>query len=181
VDGALLVDQWHDGFGSYSSPDIYLAEGTHQVWVEMYEHTGNAMVRLRWEQSTGTAGWRGSYFPNPDLEGEPVFVRYSPDIDFDWGAGAPAPGLPSDHFSVKFVRKMDFDPGVYRFCASADDGVSVEMNDQLPYIIREWHDGSGTYCNDVYIPAGHHKVTVEYYEHLGGAMIQFWWQKLADG
>jgi hypothetical protein len=33
----------------------------------------------------------------------------------------------------------------------------------------------------VHVPAGRHKVTVEYYEHLGGAMIQFWWQKLADG
>ena len=30
-------------------------------------------------------------------------------------------------------------------------------------------------------PPGRHKVTVEYYEHLGGALMQFWWQKLADG
>jgi hypothetical protein len=31
------------------------------------------------------------------------------------------------------------------------------------------------------VPAGRQKVTVEYFENLGGAMIQFWWQKLADG
>jgi hypothetical protein len=50
----------------------------------------------------------------------------------------------------------------------------------LPYIIREWHDGSGTYCADIHVSGGLHKVTVEHYEHLGGAMIQFWLERLAD-
>jgi hypothetical protein len=130
---------------------------------------------------TNRAEWKGKYYANRNLRGDPVLVRTDANIDFNWGTGAPAPGLPADDFSVKWVSHVDFDAGTYRFCARADDGVSVEMNDQLPYIIREWHDGSGTYCNDVYVPAGRHKVTVEYFEHLGGALIQFWWQKLADG
>jgi hypothetical protein len=75
---------------------------------------------------------------------------------------------------------MDFGAGTYRFCASADDGVSVEMNDSLPYIIREWHEGVGTYCSDVYVPAGRQKVTVEYFEQWGKARIQFWWLKLSN-
>jgi len=180
VDDRLIIDQWHDGIGSYSG-DVYLAEGKHEVRMEMYERTGDAKARLWWTLAANNADWKGKYFANRNLKGDPVLVRHDANINFDWGVGAAAPGLPADGFSVKWVSYVDFSKGIYRFCARADDGVSVEMNDALPYIIREWHDGSGTYCNDVHVPAGRQKVTVEYYEHLGGAMIQFWWQKLADG
>jgi hypothetical protein len=71
---------------------------------------------------------------------------------------------------------VDFAEGTYRFCAKADDGVSVEMDDQRPFI-REWHDGTGTYCADLHVTGGRHKVRVEYFEHLGAATIQFWWEK----
>jgi hypothetical protein len=180
LDDRLVIDQWHDGIGSYSG-DVYLTEGKHQIRMEMYEHTGDAKARLWWALATNRAEWKGKYFANRNLKGDPVLVRTDTFISFDWGSGAPAAGLPADDFSIKWVSHVEFGEGTYRFCARADDGVSVEMNDQLPYIIREWHDGSGTYCKDIYVPAGRHKVTVEYFEHLGGAMIQFWWQKLADG
>jgi RNase P/RNase MRP subunit p29 len=180
VDGKLLIDQWHDGIASYSS-DIYLGEGKHEIRMEMYERTGYAKARLWWTLQTNRADWKGSYFANRELKGEPVLVRTDASINFNWGAGAPAQGLPADDFSVRWIGYADFSEGTYRFCARADDGVSVVLNDESSYIIREWHDGSGTYCNDVHVPAGRHKVTVEYYEHLGGAMVQFWWQKLADG
>jgi hypothetical protein len=180
VDDQLLVDQWHDGVGRYDA-DIYLAEGKHRLRVEMYERSGDSKARLWWTLNTNDAEWKGKYYANRNLKGEPALVRRTRNIDFNWGSGAPDPGLPADNFGVKWTSYVDFGEGTYRFCARADDGVSVEMNDELPYIIREWHDGSGTYCNDIHIPAGRHKVTVEYYEHLGGAMIQFWWQKLADG
>jgi len=179
VDDRLLIDQWHDGIAGYSA-DIFLGEGKHQIRMEMYEHTGYAKARLRWTLQTNAADWKGSYFANRDLKGEPALVRTDSNINFDWGAGAPAPGLPADDFSVRWIGYADLSEGTYRFCARADDGVSVMLNDDPAYIIHEWHDGSGTYCKDLHVPAGRHKITVEYYEHLGGAMIQFWWQKLAD-
>ncbi|MGD9144508.1 MAG: PA14 domain-containing protein [Anaerolineae bacterium] len=180
VDDQLVIDQWRDNMATYSG-SVYLSEGKHQVRMEMYEHTGDAKARLWWTLETNRAEWKGRYYANRKLKGDPALVRNDANISFNWGAGAPAPGLPADDFSVKWTSHVDFDEGTYRFCARSDDGVSVEMDDQLPYIIREWHDGYDTYCNDVYVPAGRHKVTVEYYEHLGGAMIQFWWQKLAEG
>ena len=180
VDDQLLIDQWHDGPGSYQR-DISLTEGKHQVRREMYERTGNAKARLWWTRPTNRAEWKGKYYPNPNLEGKPALVRTDTNIDFDWGVGSPGPALPADGFSVKWVAHVEFAPGTYRFCATADDGVSVEMDDGPDYILRHWRDGVGTYCKDVLVAGGQHKVTVEYFENLGGASIQFWWQKLADG
>ena len=177
VDDKLLIDQWHDGIASYSA-DIPLSEGKRQIRMEMYENTGYARARLTWALWTNPADWKGSYFANRDLKGEPVLVRSDPSINFNWGAGAPAPGLPTDDFSVRWIGYADLSEGNYRFCARADDGVSVRLNDDPAPIIQEWQDGSGTYCKDLHIATGRHKITVEYYEHLGGALIQFWWHKL---
>jgi hypothetical protein len=180
VDGQLLIDQWHDGSSRYSG-DIYLSEGEHALRMEMYEHTGGAMARMWWEFQKRYPDWKGEYFRNRGLDGEPVFVRNDAKIDFNWGSGAPANVLPVDDFSVRWTRQINFEEGAYRFCARADDGVRVQLDDTKPYIIREWHDGSDTYCNDVYVTAGRHRLTVEYYEHLGRAMIQFGWKKLPPG
>ena len=180
VGDRLVIDQWHNGVGTYVG-DLYLAEGKHQVRMEMYENTDRAKARLAWTLRTNQADWEGSYYANREFEGEPALIRPDLSINFDWGSGVPAPGLPADDFSVRWLGHADFSEGTYRFCARADDGVAVQINDNLPLIIHEWHDGYGIYCNDVYVPAGQHELTVEYYDHLGTAMIQFWWQTLADG
>ncbi|MGQ9597802.1 MAG: PA14 domain-containing protein [Anaerolineae bacterium] len=176
VDDRLLIDQWHDGFGDYFI-DLYLSEGGHRLRLEMYERTGGAMIRLGWSLQTGFAEWKGEYFANRNLEGTPVLVRNDVNVDFNWGTGAPAPGLPADNFSVRWTRHIQFEEGTYRFCVQVDDGVSVEMDDKRPFI-REWHDGSATYCADIHVTQGKHKVRVEYFEHLVDAFIHFWWQKI---
>ncbi|MCL7454162.1 MAG: PA14 domain-containing protein, partial [Anaerolineae bacterium] len=177
VDNALIIDQWHDGIGTYVG-DVFLTEGQHTVRLEMYENTGKAMARLRWSLGSAVSGWTGRYYANRSLEGRPVLVRSDLNIDFDWGTAAPDPVLPADDFSVRWVTSEDLDGGTYRFCAHADDGVRVTIDDNPNYVIHEWHDGIGTYCADVQVSGGVHKVTVEYYEHVGQAQMQFWWQKL---
>ncbi|MGD8903282.1 MAG: PA14 domain-containing protein [Anaerolineae bacterium] len=180
VDDRLVIDLWDDVTGGHTG-EIYLDEGKHQVRMEMYEEAGNARARLWWKLQTNRADWEGSYYANREFEGEPALVRPDLSIDFDWGTGAPAAGLPSDDFSVRWIGYTDLSEGTYQFCARADDGVVVQINDELPHIINEWHDGYGTYCTDLYVAGGHHKITVEYYEGLDAAMIQFWWQRLIDG
>jgi hypothetical protein len=179
VDGQLVIDQWHDGSNTYNG-DVYLTEGNHEVRLEMYEHLGGAMARMWWEQLKGFPEWKGQYYSNRKLKGDPVMVRNDVNLSFDWGTGAPASILPADNFSVRWTRKVEFTAGLYRFCAKADDGVSVQIDDQAP-VISEWHDGIGTYCQDVYVTGGTHKLRVEYYEHVGAAMLQFGWEKLKEG
>jgi hypothetical protein len=176
VDGKLIIDQWHDGIGLYSA-DIYLGEGRHAVQMEMYEHIGGAMARLWWALQPSFPEWKGEYFANPNLQGKPVLVRNDAKIDFDWGRDAPAPGLPARDFSVRWTRKLEFEPGTYRFCAMSDDGVRISMDGGRPFI-NEWHDNAGaTVCALVDVTQGTHQVKVEYYDHLEFARIRVWWER----
>jgi hypothetical protein len=177
IDGNLLIDEWHDGTAIYSA-DTVVQEGLHSVTMEMYEHLGGAQARMWWDLHTDEPVWKGRYFTNRNLEGKPELVRREARIDFDWGTGPPAPSLPDDNFSVRWTRKAEFAAGYYRFCATADDGVSVQLDDSEPHIIREWHDGSATYCAEVFVTEGIHKIRVEYFEHQGGALIQFSWERV---
>ena len=120
--------------------------------------------------------WRGEYFANTSLTGEPVLVRNDTEINFDWGAGSPGGGLPVDQFGVRWTRWMHFRAGTYRFTVTADDGVRLWIDGQ--FVLNEWHDGSMTpYSVDLYLPRGNHSVQLEYYENLGGAAVKFTWTR----
>ncbi|HSJ59522.1 MAG TPA: PA14 domain-containing protein [Anaerolineae bacterium] len=177
IDGQLVIDQWRDGYGLHTA-DVYLAAGQHDVRLEMYERSGGALARFWWaQQPLEIKNWKGEYFANVDMQGTPVLVRDDAAVDFNWGASAPAAGLPADGFSVRWTRHVEFEAGTYRFCVAADDGVRVEMNDKAPFI-NQWRDGYNETCADVQIAAGKHKVRVEYYERTGGAAVEFGWQRL---
>jgi hypothetical protein len=115
--------------------------------------------------------WRGEYYSNPNLSGEPAVVRNDIAVNFDWGSGVPANGLPADNFSARWTRSLLFQSQVYRVTARADDGVRVWIDNVLQ--IDEWHVATGlTYTHDISLTAGTHAVKVEYYEAIGGAAIQ---------
>jgi len=61
--------------------------------------------------------WRGEYYNNRYLTGNPALVRNDQAIDFQWGKGAGATGLPSDNFSARWTRKVTFDRGLYSLYA----------------------------------------------------------------
>jgi hypothetical protein len=116
--------------------------------------------------------WRGEYFNNPNLQGAPVLVRNDPSVNFNWGAGSPAPNIPVDYFSARWTRSLNFQGGMYRFQAQSDDGVRVWLDSTI--IIDEWHTATpNAFIKDVNIPAGSHTVRVEYYEGVGIAFINF--------
>jgi hypothetical protein len=121
--------------------------------------------------------WKGEYFNNPSLFGNPTFVRDDTSIDFNWGSASPAPGIPNEHFSVRWTRTLYFPAGNYRFFANVDDGVRVWFDNQL--IINEWHAATGLeYHGDVNnVTEGQHLIRVEFYQDIGPARAHFWWQQ----
>lgn len=120
--------------------------------------------------------WRGEYFDNQELKGDPVLVRNDKDIDFDWKSGAPADELPADHFSARWTRTLKFDRTLYRFHLTMDDGASLWIDDRL--VIDEWRLGSDQEVTlDVHLTEGKHDIKLEYYERTGVAHVELWWEK----
>jgi len=125
------------------------------------------------------ANWRGEYFEGRDLAGRPALVRDDPDLYFDWGAGAPAPGLPVDNFSVRWTRDLNFSAGNYRFYAYVDDGVRLWIDGVL--VIDQWRESTPTtHTADVALAEGKHTVVMEYFEATGNALAQLSWAPAQD-
>jgi LysM repeat protein len=116
--------------------------------------------------------WMGRYWNNRDLSGNPTFTRNEAKIDFSWGRGSPDRRIGNDNFSIRWTRTRQFDAGMYRFQITVDDGVRLWVDDIL--VIDEWHDTAPrTYTVDRHLSAGNHRLRIDYYEHTGGAKIQF--------
>ncbi len=125
--------------------------------------------------SAEDAQWHARFWNNTHFGGDPVVERYDNTIDFDWGDGKPTNHVSDDDFSVKWRRNVNFQPGVYRFNATMDDGMRVYIDDDL--IIDSWTDSQEhTVTKDVSISGGEHRVKVDYYEVGGKAVAKVNWQ-----
>lgn len=120
--------------------------------------------------------WRGDYWANSTLSGEPVLVRNDTAVFFDWGSGSPASTLPADQFSARWTRQLSFDAGVYQFFLEIDDGARLFVDDRL--VLDEWQAGSQRIASaTVPLSAGPHTLRVEYFERTGQALARFWWER----
>ena len=181
VGGQTVINAWSDGPLRQVSGLHSVTKGTYTVQVEYYERTGDAAIRVWWVKEPGTyPDWKGSYYANRTLSGQPALVRNDVQIQFDWGAGAPAAGLPADNFSVRWTRTIDFPSANYRFRALADDGIRVYVSGRR--IIDAWYDSDGSRAHITKVALfGPHQVVVEYYEHLENASVDLVWAAIQPG
>jgi uncharacterized protein YraI len=177
VDGALVIDAWQNGPSRDVQGDVRLTAGTHSVRVEYYENEGTAQVRAWWERLAAYPEWKGEYWNNLSLSGNPALVRNDTNLDFNWGGGSPASAIPADNFSARWTRSLHFEGGSYRFAVAADDGVRLWIDDVQ--VINEWSDGgSRDLSTEVALTTGTHSLRLEYYERTGDARVRLGWEKL---
>ncbi|MBL8187931.1 MAG: hypothetical protein JNK38_07985 [Acidobacteria bacterium] len=183
VDGQLKLDEWREQSASFIA-EIELSAGRHELKLEYVDFGGRASVKLSWQVppciSPVTAGhWRGEYFNNADLMGKPLVVRDEGEgsLDLDWGLGSPESlcGIGADQFSARWTRSLAFGEGVYQFTVNADDGVRVFIDGQLR--LDRWREQRAMESFDVWLAAGNHRITVEYFERWGSAALKFHWQR----
>jgi hypothetical protein len=125
--------------------------------------------------TSACASWQATYFDDTrGYQAPPVVRREDPWIDFDWGYGAPAPGMVSDHFSVRWQCTTHLAAGTYRFTATSDDGLRLYV-DGLP-VVDAWFDHPvRTFTSEIALAEGDHEVIVTYYENTGVAMAKVSW------
>ncbi len=182
LDGHLIIDRWHQSTGALYSADAYLSTGSHQVRVEYFDAQGNAHVRVWWDYRGPGAlqvypDWKGEYYGNIALQEPPFLIVNERLLDFDWGDGTPATGMPADEVSVRWTTSLGLEEGIYRFYARSDDGVRLWVDEAA--VIDQWRDsGVTTYSGETFLASGQHAVRVEYYENTGQAVIKVWWELL---
>lgn len=180
VDGRLVVDVWtKQQLPNTRTGDITLSAGQHTVVVEYFEEGGLAGAHVWWNRQDALKGWEGRYFDNRELRGSPALIRDDAEINFDWSEGSPATWMPSDNFSVRWTRKINFKPGLYRFNVRSDDGMRLWLDD-IDLRMNYWEPQDfAWHYQDWHYLEGVHTVRVEYFEAAGGARIQFWWDYAA--
>lgn len=174
LDGQLILDAWNVGHKVERKARVLIKEtGNHELQVAYFENTGKAMIKLDWILLGGEddilGAWRGEYFNNSDLEGEPVLVRQDGFINFDWDSGSPSPRVPRDNFSVRWTRSIYLETGSYQFKIQHDDGMRIYVDGKIVY--DSWYDQgvSFTICR-LHLKGGYRTITIEYYEHTGNAV-----------
>jgi hypothetical protein len=166
----LIINAWGPTQNRVVYARVAVPAGEHRLRVEYFEAEGDAYVYFDWQLATENS-WVGEYYNNPALLGPPVFVRQDTNLNFNWGTSGPN-GLPSDNFSIRWTRNINFSPGTKEFLLNVDDGAKVYINSTL--FIDRWgpYDGSQTFRRDTQL-SGPQWIRVEYREITGNALIDF--------
>ncbi len=171
IDNQPVIDRWVDqGTTSYTYSQNMTA-GNHKIVMEYYERGGGAVARLNYVKLVASPTFQAEYYNNRSLSGSPVLTRAESAINYNWGGGSPDPSVPSDNFSARWTRIVDFAAGTYTFTMTGDDGVRLWIDDVM--VIDRWVDQSATsYSTTQTLSAGLHNIKMEYYEAGGDAVAQ---------
>lgn len=118
--------------------------------------------------------WKGEYFDNAELAGDPVLTRSDDNIAFEWGAGSPDPKLPGDNFSARWTTKIVASEDCRgMLLVEADDGIRVFVNGEE--MLSDWWDHARQRkSTPIDLKQGKsYDLSVEYYERTGDALAHF--------
>ena len=88
-------------------------------------HTADASALAR------TQGLLATYYNSADFTSN-SFTRIDPEIDFAWKGGSPAPGMPTNNFSVRWLGNLLVtNSGQYQFQVLAGLPLRLYINDKL--------------------------------------------------
>jgi hypothetical protein len=178
VNDVLVIDDWKDGAAAWVTVDRFISGGVNRVRVEYYERAGAASMQVTWSKIEAGHVWSASFWNNTSLSGSPVLQRQDVAVNFDWGTGSPDPKVSADGFSARWTRTLGFQPGTYRFYASADDGVRITVNGHR--VVDAWKTQTlpNTHYGDIALGQGNHTVVVDYFEQAGNASVHVWWDRV---
>lgn len=118
--------------------------------------------------------YKREFFANTTFSGAAKKTDCDSAIDQNWGTGAPASGLPSNNFGVRWTVTRDFGSGgPFTFSAQALDGIRVYVDGTRR--IDLWKNVSTTQSKSLKltVPSGRHTLRVDYVNWTGSARVKF--------
>ncbi|WP_327354631.1 fibronectin type III domain-containing protein [Streptomyces sp. NBC_01304] len=118
--------------------------------------------------------YKRQFFANTTFSGTPKQTDCDAAVDHDWGTGAPAAGLPSNYFGVRWTVTRDFGSGgPFSFPVAAQDGLRVYLDGVRK--VDLWKNVSATQAKtvDLDIPAGKHSLRIDFVNWTGAANVKF--------
>ena len=192
LNGELLIDEW---LSQVSTTHLAYYDQTAAtpvtIRVEYFDEQHEALLTVTWDRIFGSdtavtneiyaptiSEWRGEYFNNRVVAGQPDVVRNDVAIDFDWGLRSPAiESINADGFSVRWSRTLQLEAGIWQFKSETDDGVRLYLNGRL--VIDQWHNQLfSPHTTDFPHSGGPVDVQMEYYDELGLAQARLTWTKI---
>ncbi|MEV6168094.1 cellulose 1,4-beta-cellobiosidase [Streptomyces sp. NPDC051954] len=121
--------------------------------------------------------FKRQFFANTTFSGTPKKTDCDSAIDQTW-SGAPATGLPSNNFGVRWTVTRDFGSGgPFSLNASGLDGIRVYLDPGTDNArkINLWKNVSTTVSKtvNVTIPSGKHTLRIDYVNWTGSAKVKF--------
>jgi beta-glucosidase len=116
-------------------------------------------------------GLLAEYFNNMELRGRPIVSVVEPELSRAWDSGP-------ENFSVRWTGSLRVPrSGRYNLAVRSDDGARLWVDGKN--LIDDWADhGPVTHVKNLALETGRaYDVRLEYYQHGGGAMVQFGWLK----
>ncbi|MEU9284877.1 PA14 domain-containing protein [Streptomyces sp. NPDC048275] len=118
--------------------------------------------------------YQRQFFANTAFSGTPKKTDCDSTINESWGAKAPATGLPTNNFGVRWTVTRDFGSGgPFALTTAAQDGLRVYLDGTRKIDI--WKNVSTTVTKTVNltIPKGKHTLRIDYVNWTGNANVKF--------
>ena len=125
---------------------------------------------------TGKTGLQAEFFDNMELQGEPVYTRIDSMVNFAWGGGSPAPGVPADQFSVRWTGTIiPPETRVYQLGTRTDDGARLYVNGEL--LFEDWTEhGEKPNSAEIKLEAGkEYEIIFEQFDNTLGSVARLVW------
>ena len=124
---------------------------------------------------TPGSGLKAQYYDALEFVGTPV-TQTDPQINFDWMAGSPTPGIAPETFSVRWSGNILIPYGEeYTFYVTSDDGVRLWVKGQS--LVSQWNEHNSTeYSAKITLEGSkRYPVRLEYFENGGVASVKLEW------
>ncbi len=172
VDGKRQVSYWTPGTRNIEK-NITLKKGTHTIKVEYFNEKSTAKLTVDLKESakvTPLEKWDVSFYNKKDLTGTKV-KQIASELEYKWGAEAPASGIPSNNFSARFIKRTNLSSGgTYVLSGGANDGIRIYVNGTKK--VDLWKNGTHTFNEEIELDKGITIIQVDYFDSSGDARIQ---------